>query len=143
MSTLYRGIILFGSRDEDSNDTSFIWGRVITQSPKDEQGKPVQNPGSVMVYGAKGIGTGDCEEVLLMSRGIGGLYDLVPAAQQEKILNALGTTLDKIPEVPLAESSSTGRGISRDEARERARANRQARRNSRAVSPAVAVEQPE
>ncbi len=122
---LNQALVLFGSKDSDSSDNNFIWGRVMTANPVDEDGNKVKNPGSIMIYGAKGFSTGDCEQVVLVSRGIGGLYDLVPTDKATLVCTKMGTTIDKLPEPALAESRGA-RG-NRGDASAKASARRQAR----------------
>ena len=78
-----------------------------------------------MLYGAKGMSQGDCEEVLLSARGVEGLFDVIPVDAAEKVLAKLNLGMADIPEVPLAESTSST--VSRADASKRARERRRAR----------------
>lgn len=136
MASIYKAVLLFGNIDLDTGDTPqrYIWGNLISQNPKDDEGNPVRNPGGLMVYNAKGISPGDCEEVLLRSRGVGGLYDLIPAEAASKVLEKLGITMEDLDEVPVVESASTS--VDRKTARENARKRRQERSQRRAQTTA-------
>ena len=143
MSTIYQAFIYFGNKDEDSSDNPYIWGKVITKSPKDENGNAVKNQGSLMIYGAKGISSGDCGRKVLLSRGLPGLYDLVPADKVEELLLELEMEIKDIPEVPLAETTASKSTVSREEASKKARAHRQARRGGQTMTTEESkVEQP-
>lgn len=125
MSTVYKALVLVGKVDLDGSDSRFHWAKVISTSPKDSDGNPIKNPGNIMIYGAKGFSQGDCEELLLSARGVEGLFDVIPQDAAEKVLTKLNLTMEEIPEVPLAESSSSS--MSRAEASKRARERRRLR----------------
>lgn len=136
--TVFQATLMFSNRDEDTSETPFIWARVLTQNPLDAEGNPVKNPGSIMIYGSKGVTTGDIGTFLLLSRGIDGLYDFVTPEKETEVLKALGIAKKDLKVVPLVESTSAA-GVSRTEARERARTARMARRQS---SRAIAATEP-
>jgi hypothetical protein len=133
MSTIFQGFIYFGNKDEDSSENPYIWGKLISKTPKDDEGNDVKNPGSLMIYGAKGIQSGDCGRKVLLSRGIPGLYDLVPADKVDELLVELEMEIHEIPEVPVAESQAAKSSISREDASKKAREARQARRGAKSV----------
>ena len=128
-STLVKGLIQFGDIQEDSSEVSFIRGTLLSANPCDEQGNPVSNPGSIMVYSAKGLKTGDCEVALLIKRGLAGLYDFVQPENHDKILKAMNTTLEEIPEIPVVESQAST--MDRTEARKRASEKRRKKQELR------------
>lgn len=130
-STIYRALVLINKADLDSSDSRFNWASVITTNPRDTEGNSVRNPGNIMLYGAKGMSQGDCEELLLKARGVEGLFDVIPVDAADKVLAKLNLTMEEIPEVPLAESSASS--MSRAEASKRARE----RRRERAISGAT------
>ena len=134
MSTIYKALVLIGKADLDGGDSKFNWAKVISTNPKNSDGEPVKNPGNIMLYGAKGMGQGDCEEVLLSARGVEGLFDVIPVDAAEKVLTKLNLEMADIPEVPLAESTSST--VSREEASKRARE----RRRQRGMDAASATE---
>ena len=144
--SLFQALLLFGNKDEDRSEATFQWARVLTDNAKDADGKPVKNPASIMVYGAKGIAQGDCEDVILISRGIAGLYDLIPADKAEVVLKKMKKTRDQLPTVPLVEStaSTKDRATASREARQSRTERRQARAGATAASSVMAeVEQPD
>ena len=131
-STIYKALILVGKVDLDSSDSKFNWAKVLTKNALDKDGNPVTNPGNIMIYGAKGLSLGDCEELLLSARGIDGLFDVIPAEATETVLEKMHLTMEEIPEVPLAESSASS--MSRAEASKRARERRRQRGSDAAAS---------
>lgn len=146
--TLFQALVLFGDKTEDRSEVTFIRARVLSDAPKDTDGQPVKNPAGINIYGAKGFSAGDCEHVVLLSRGIGGLYDLIPQDKVETVLAKMKKKIEQLPEVPLVESEASL--MDRKEARKRAadhqRSKRQARQSAGAIDTSLATttsEQPE
>ena len=137
--TYYRACVKMGNISEDSSDTPFIWGTVVSSYLQDEFGKPVSRPASIMIYGYTGVTPGRLHQCVLISRGIPGLFDMVHPDDVDEMLNVLGLKFKELPEPPVIEQEPIS--VDRGEARKKAREARKARKEMAAKLKTIATEE--
>lgn len=133
MTNLYSALIITGQVDEDGSDNPFQWAQIISKNPVDAEGNSVQNPGSFMLYGLRGVPQGEVLNVTLMPRGVAGLYNVIAADKVAEILKYLGLKASDLKEPPCVEQIVNQAPGAREAARQRRTDRRQARRGSTAV----------
>ena len=144
--TIFQGLVNFGQKDEDFGGNSFQWGRLVSKAPKTIEGEPVQNAASIMIYGARGFKPASMSRIVLIGRGVPGLYDFVDPDCTDTLLEELGLVdIKELPEIPVIEAEVNS--ITPEERKERRKARMDRRRASmnaqQASTPVVeSVEEP-
>lgn len=142
--SIYKVTCILGNKDLDSSDRPFQWATPVCKEAKDENGKAIKNPGSIYLYGTTkdmGLTSGKYAKLVVVSRGLGGLYNIVDPATATEMLADMGfDSIDDLPFIPLVESSSSSSTTNRAEARAKARAKRE-ERNKAGMTAVISSEQ--
>jgi hypothetical protein len=121
MTSVTQAIVLIGDTEEDNAGVTFKWAVPL-------HSKNVKAPRSYMLYaGASNLKKGTCEKVYLVSKGIGGLYNVLTVEQYEE-LKALAKFEDEEIEWTEVLEYQPRSGVNREEASNKARLGRLSRK---------------
>lgn len=135
--SIFQGLVNFGQKDEDFGGNSFQWGRLVSKEPKTIEGKPAVNAASIMIYGARGFKPSSMSRIVLIGRGIPGLYDFVDPSCTDTVLEELGLVdIKELPEIPVIEAEINQ--ITPEERKSRRASRLERRRNSMTVQQETA-----
>lgn len=132
MATIVRASLYLGNLDEDSAERPFIWGDVLSTSPKDMEGKAVKSPASFLVYNAG--------EFAKSGKVLKGAFKQTPGTplleyihDTDDLLEALDLAdISELPEITCLERRQSGEALSPESIR--ARESRMSRRQARSMN---------